>query len=106
MSLGDRIKQSRKHLGQTQAGLASLCGIAKETLRDLEAGKTRSTSSTNLLRLAETLGKTPEWLERGEQLDEPARLSSNEQHLLAVYRKLSAKDRLVVDRILVALAAP
>ncbi len=63
-TIGQRIRQRRTELGMTrQADLAELVGVDQSTISDIERGA--NTRPENLLRLAEVLRTTPEWLVRG-----------------------------------------
>ncbi|MDF4005290.1 helix-turn-helix domain-containing protein [Luteibacter sp. PPL552] len=63
MTLGERIKQARERAGLSQAALAQAAGIRQQTLSALEAGRASSTRS--IVPLAEALGVSASWLERG-----------------------------------------
>ena len=62
---GDRIKEIREARGMTQDQLADKAGISKGFLSDVENDK-RNISSENLLRVANTLGASVDYLLRGE----------------------------------------
>lgn len=62
---GDRIKEIREARGWTQDQLAEKAGISKGFLSDVENNK-RNTSSENLLRIANVLGASVDYLLRGE----------------------------------------
>ena len=62
---GDRIKEIRDARGMTQDQLADKAGISKGFLSDVENNK-RNISSENLLRIANVLGASIDYLLRGE----------------------------------------
>lgn len=63
-TIGDRVRTERLRLGLSQQALAASVGLKKETVRDLELGKSRST--TKLHNLAVALGVDVAWLETGK----------------------------------------
>jgi transcriptional regulator with XRE-family HTH domain len=65
-SLGQRIRQMRKHLELTQEELCIKVGISKGFLSDVENGK-RNISSANLLDIAKVLGVSCDYLLIGEE---------------------------------------
>jgi transcriptional regulator with XRE-family HTH domain len=65
-SLGQRIRQMRKHLKLTQEGVCAKTGISKSFLSDVENGK-RNISTSNLLDIARALGVSCDFLLLGEQ---------------------------------------
>src|SRR5271165_6699279 len=62
---GDRIREIREERALTQDRLAELAGISKGFLSDVENNK-RNISSDNLLKVANALGASVEYLLRGE----------------------------------------
>jgi len=64
-SIGDRIREIRGKLGWTQEKLAAEAGISKGFLSDVENNK-RSISAEYVLRIANALGASLEYLLRGE----------------------------------------
>lgn len=65
-TIGDRIKEIREELGWTQEKLADTAGISKGFLSDVENNK-RDISSTNVLKIANAMGASLEYLMRGEE---------------------------------------
>jgi transcriptional regulator with XRE-family HTH domain len=65
-TIGDRIKEIREELGWTQEKLAEEAKISKGFLSDVENNK-RDISSTNVLKIANVLGASLEYLLRGEE---------------------------------------
>ncbi len=63
-TIGDRVRQHRQKLGYTQERLATEAGISKGFLSDVETGN-RQPSAEYLLRLANALGLTTDYLMKG-----------------------------------------
>ena len=68
-SVGDRIRETREHKGINQDRLAEKANISKGFLSDIENGK-RNPSSDNLLRIANVLGASLDYLMKGETQEE------------------------------------
>jgi len=73
-SVGDRIREIREARKLTQDQLAEQSGISKGFLSDVENNK-RNVSSDNLLRVANVLGASLDYLLRGASSDPVARVS-------------------------------
>jgi transcriptional regulator with XRE-family HTH domain len=65
-TIGDRIKEIRERRGWTQEKLADEASISKGFLSDVENNK-RDISSTNVLKIANAMGASLEYLMRGEE---------------------------------------
>lgn len=63
MSIGQRIKQSRRALGLSQSQLAARVGLTQATLSDLENEKSKGTNK--VASIAAALKVRPLWLETG-----------------------------------------
>lgn len=64
-SLGQRIKQRREELRLSQTAVGKKAGgLAYQTIQDLENGASKGTK--HLLAIAQALGVSPQWLEKGE----------------------------------------
>ncbi len=72
-TVGDRIRQHRQKLGYTQERLSSEASISKGFLSDVETG-TRNPSAEYLLRIADALGVSLDYLMKGG--GEPSESSS------------------------------
>lgn len=59
-SLGSLVRRLRLREGMSHAVLAELVGIGKETIANLESGRTKTLKSANMRRLGEVLGE-PIW---------------------------------------------
>jgi transcriptional regulator with XRE-family HTH domain len=96
-SAGDRIREIRESKGMNQDRLADRAQISKGFLSDIENGK-RNPSSDNLLRIANVLGASLDYLMKGEvQTEEktrtvqiPAELSIAAQQLNLTYSQTIA----------------
>ncbi|MCA1617790.1 MAG: helix-turn-helix domain-containing protein [Acidobacteria bacterium] len=71
-TIGDRIKEIREDFGWTQEKLAEEAGLSKGFLSDVENNK-RDISSTNVLKIANALGASLEYLMRGEEKKQETR---------------------------------
>lgn len=71
-SVGDRIREIREARRMTQDQLAEQSGISKGFLSDVENNK-RNVSSDNLLRVANVLGASLDYLLRGASSEPAAR---------------------------------
>jgi len=67
--VGDRIREIRESRGLNQDRLADKAQISKGFLSDIENGK-RNPSSDNLLRIANVLGASLDYLMKGEVQEE------------------------------------
>jgi len=106
---GDRIREIREELKITQDKLAELTGLSKGFLSEVENNK-RNTSSENLLKIANVLGASVDYLLRGEEKDStrkvpvtiPPELSqvAEELHLsyVATVELLEAHNSIVAKR--------
>lgn len=64
--VGVRLRHARKLRVLTQQELAKASGVKQATISDLETGESKSPVGTNLIRLAQTLNVSPEWLAHGK----------------------------------------
>lgn len=65
--IGVRLRYARKTLrGMTQQELAKSSGVKQATISDLETGESKSPVGTNLVRLAQSLNVSPDWLSHGK----------------------------------------
>lgn len=70
-SVGDRIREIREEMGMKQDLLAERAGLSKGFLSDVENNK-RNVGSQNLLKIANVLGASVDYLLRGEVSDSGA----------------------------------
>lgn len=104
MALADRIKNARILAGLSQAELARRCGVSPSLLCNLENGKIKSLRHSTLLKMAKTLGKSPEWLTFGRGHAKPSSARSKFEHdFLVDFHKLSAAERKIVARMVHSL---
>lgn len=61
MTIGERIKQTRKEKGMTQKQVAELCGMADSAIRKYESGSQKPKLET-LCKIASALGVSPSFL--------------------------------------------
>jgi transcriptional regulator with XRE-family HTH domain len=64
--VGVRLRHARKLRGLTQQELAKVSGLKQATISDLETGESKSPVGTNLVRLAQSLKVSPDWLAHGK----------------------------------------
>jgi transcriptional regulator with XRE-family HTH domain len=67
-TVGDRIREVREEMRMTQDRLAELSGLSKGFLSDVENNK-RNLGAQNLLKIANVLGASVDYLLRGEVAD-------------------------------------
>jgi len=63
LTIGERVRLRRKELGLSQVELAKMAGVSQATLSELEKGLHKGIR--NLATLAEELGVSALWLEKG-----------------------------------------
>jgi len=66
--LGERIARWRERKGLTQRTLAERAGCSVTYLSEIESGKNRNVSSAKLLRIADELGASLDYLMRGVEM--------------------------------------
>jgi transcriptional regulator with XRE-family HTH domain len=66
--LGERIARLREQKGWTQKKLADRAGFSVTYLSEIESGKDRNVSSAKLLRIADELGASLDYLMRGVEM--------------------------------------
>jgi transcriptional regulator with XRE-family HTH domain len=110
-SAGDRIREIREELGLTLDKLAGKTGISKGFLSDVETGR-RDISSEYLLKIADAMGASLDYLLRGENstsigtrqkpVEIPSELSEAAQQLKLSYAQtlelLEANQSVVARR--------
>ena len=69
--LGERIAGLRDRKGWTQKTLADRAGCSVTYLSEIEGGKNRNVSSAKLLRIADELGASLDYLMRGVEMPIP-----------------------------------
>ena len=69
--VGDRIREIREARTLTQDQLADRSGVSKGFLSDIENGK-RNPSSEYVLKIANALGASIDYLLRGEEATQPS----------------------------------
>lgn len=94
-TVGGRIKQIRMDMGWTQEKLANEVGLSKSFLSEVENDKT-SVSGDNLLKIAEALGASLDYIMKGsnecveekrDSIKIPALLSEAAEELGLTYRQ-------------------
>lgn len=62
MTAGDRIRQLRKERKMTQEELGKVIGVQKAAIQKYEKGTVQNIKRASLIKLAEVLGTTPEYI--------------------------------------------
>ncbi len=62
MTPGDRIRQLRKEHKMTQEDLGKIIGVQKAAIQKYEKGTVKNIKRASLIKLAEVLGTTPEYI--------------------------------------------
>ena len=88
-AIGERIYQARLMAGKSQETVALECGYkTKSSIHAIEKGKA-SVPITMLLKIAESVGESPEYLATGiRSTNEPKKIK--EPNLMTTYAQLSA----------------
>jgi transcriptional regulator with XRE-family HTH domain len=97
-TVGDRIREIREEMQINQEQLASRAGLSKGFLSDVENNK-RNIGSENLLKIANVLGASVDYLLRGQILEPtstepvviPPELSQVAEELLEAHRSVIAR---------------
>ena len=66
-TIHDRIKSARESAGLKKADLVRAVGVSAPTISDWESGKIKNIEGANLLKLANALRVSPEWLQTGKE---------------------------------------
>lgn len=94
MTAGGRIRTLREAAGLSVAELARRIGVRQPSLWELENGLSKSPRSSTLLKLAEVLNASPDWIASGKGA--PYRISvsgPDEGELVAIYRSLPKESQ-------------
>ena len=86
-TIGERIRDRRKEKGLRQSDLAESAGIDQSTISDIEKHNA-DFSARNLMKIAEALEVTPEWVMRGTKVSE-----IEELEVIAIYKSLDEPGR-------------
>lgn len=91
MSVGNRLRESRKAQGLTQLDLQKISGVKQGTIGALERGFLKK--STFILQLADALAVDPQWLDTGEERQkEAAEITPLEREILKLLRVLDPEE--------------
>jgi transcriptional regulator with XRE-family HTH domain len=103
--IGARIRTAREQQGWTQDQLATAVGVSRSAVAQWETGRAGQVT-TNLTRVASTLGVGVEYLMHGRDKFAPGRISSGDElAILRLYRNCSPEDRQLLLRTARRLAA-
>lgn len=101
MTLGQRIKQRRKHVGLSQKDLSKAVGVSDSSISLWESDNT-APRGENLHELASALQCSPTWLLFGDEdktpappreLDDLHQLTGDEMEMLKLFRVLPESER-------------
>lgn len=91
MSLGKRLKKTRKAQGLTQADLSRISGIKQGTISAIEIGTLKK--STKIVIMADALGVDPIWLDTGKEREkEASEITTLEREILKLLRCLEPEE--------------
>lgn len=103
MSIGSRIKAARKEKKLTQDQLAQQCGVTKSAISNYE-NDVSTPDVEKLSAIMECLGVDPNYIYQDYYLSpSPIQkffLTSDEQHLIALFRAASESDQAAIRMIL------
>ena len=96
--IGARIRTAREEQGWTQDQLAAAVGVSRSAVAQWETGHAGQVT-TNLTRVASTLGVGVEYLMHGRDKFAAGKInSSDELAMLRLYRECSLEDRQLLLR--------
>lgn len=101
MAIHDRIREAREQAGLSQTELARLLGVTRSACSQWESEQGTAPRRERLVQLASVLDVSFEWLATGtaaagQTPDTMPQLPPDQQELLSIYRRLSARQRLAV----------
>ena len=103
-AFGSRVKEMRKHFHWTQKELANRIGIRFQLLNKYEGGQHIPPAKT-LIKLAEALGTTVDYLLTGNPVKEEPLASANLFRRFKTLETLSNEDRNTVINVIDAIIA-
>jgi len=104
--IGARIRTSREDQGWTQDQLASAVGVSRSAVAQWETGRAGQVT-TNLTRVASSLGVGVEFLMYGRDKSAPGQPhTGDELAMLRLYRECAPEDRQILLRTARRLARP
>lgn len=102
--IGARIREAREDLGWTQDQLADAVGVSRSAVAQWETGRAGQVT-TNLTRVAATLGVGVEFLMYGRDKSVPGHAQrGDELAVLRLYRECAPEDRQLLLRMARRLA--
>jgi len=91
MTIGIRLKESRKRAKLTQQALANLAGVTQARISSIEMNVQSTTSY--VVELAQALGVSPQWLKTGENRgDTDQEFTPTEIKILTLLRQLDPEQ--------------
>jgi transcriptional regulator with XRE-family HTH domain len=96
MTIGERIRSTRKEIGMGQTELGKKAGMSQSALSEVENGDSASTSK--LPSIAAALGVNALWLETGKGPKHAIKnISARELQLVIAYREASDEGRTFIE---------
>lgn len=113
MSIGTRIRETRRHHKVDVADIARAAGVSKQAVYQWENGETKTLKGDNLLAVARALGVDATWLSTGKgpmTAEEPAPdyakpISGEAFDVAVAYMKLSPALQSSVRTIIFSMAS-
>lgn len=99
MCFGKRLEQLRKEKKINQSELAGRIGLTQQTISSYEKGKNKP-SMDILVRLAQELGVTSDYLLHGNVANNKSELTDEQKEFLNVFEKISKDKRDLAKNIL------
>ncbi len=100
MTVGDRIRQTRKQAGMSQIELAAEMGVIKQTLYKYESGIVTNIPYEKVEVAAKALGVTPGYLMGWETMDEQGLVEAKHRSIDHLLDKLSPSELQMVEGII------
>ena len=102
--LAERIKEEMGKSGLNQAALARRAGVSTAVISALLTGFSKSMSVENLVRVAQVLNVSVEYLVTGKKREPRASLTPREEAMIAAFRELPDADKDRVHTVATAFA--
>lgn len=93
MTLGQRIREAREHMGLSRPEMARRVGVSKQVYYRWEADEVSYVKPANLFKVAKLSGYSPIWLhaERGEKF--ASELTDTLQELVELWEQLDEREQ-------------
>lgn len=98
--MGERIRETREAAKLSQADVAKVIGVSRNSVSQWENGSTKQLVGMHLERLARLLNKTPEWLAEGKGPDHFVAEPTPPAYSTVIDEDLLAKTIRTIDGLL------